>query len=141
MTRIYQSMWRSTAKAEAQDQLSGRTHYVDDSSLRFHHSRIISCDTAAGGLLFWLIESVSSDMNNTQRGFRYVVFDVFGNVVSNVSLDECVTTSKAANKACREFLAGVDAIKVTKEGIKRHKKQNGRDLDYLKEQIKNIKVA
>jgi hypothetical protein len=132
-------MYRSSAKYEAQDQLSGKTHYVDDDTLRFHHCRIISCDISHDGMLFWLIESVSLDMNNTKRGFRYVVFDVFGNVISRHDLADCVSTSKKARSELKEFLSGVNAFKITQEGIKQAKKQNERAYDFLNEQLKGLK--
>ena len=137
--RLYQSMHRSSAKYEAQDQLAGKTHYVDDDTLRFHHSRIISCDISHGGRLFWLIESCSLDMNNTKRGFRFVVFDIFGNVISRVGLEDAFKTSKAAKTMLKAFLDNVDADKVTKEGIKKFKKHNDASLAYLNEQLKQLK--
>ena len=139
--RLYQSMYRSSAKYEAQDQLKGRTHYVDDDSLRFHHCRIIQCDISHNGMLFWLIESVSMDMNNTKRGFRYVVFDVFGNVISRHDLKDCVSTSKKAYKELKEFLATVNALEITQNAIEAAKKNDQRNYDFLNEQLKNIKES
>lgn len=138
MTRLYQGMYRSNAKYEAQDQLAGRTHYVDDSTLRFHHARIVNCNIAHDGLLFWLVESVALDMNNTKRGCRFVVFDIFGNVISHVSLDKCFKTSKAANKACREYLETVDAKKITKEALKKRIESDKKEYWYLTEQLNKI---
>lgn len=139
MTRLYLSMYRSSAKYEAQDQLAGRTHYVDDDTLRFHHCRILSCDISHDGRLFWLIESISLDMHNTRRGFRYVVFDIFGNVISRHGLEDCFKTSKQASVALRAFLDNVDAEKVTKDGIAKFKKNNDSSLFFLNEQLKNMK--
>jgi hypothetical protein len=131
-------MYRSTAKYEAQDQLNGRTHYCDDSALRFHHARITMCDTASNGLLFWLIESVALDMNNTQRGFRYVIFDVFGNVVSRVNLENSFKTTKQALKAKNEFLATFDAMAHTKQALIDQKKHVDREFSYLEQQLKQV---
>lgn len=138
MTRLYQSVWKPTPKLEAQEHLCGRTHYVDDDTLRFHHAKILDCGISDNGLLCWLIESVSLDMRNTQRGFRYVVFDVFGNVISRVDLENSYKTSKAALKACREYLATVDAKAITKQAILDRKKQDAREYSYLEEQLKAI---
>lgn len=138
MTRLYQSVYRSTAKDEAQAQLAGKTHYVDSNTLKFHKSRIVDCEIVSCGLLFWIIESCALDMNNTKRGFRYVVFDVFGNVVSRVDLDGCFTTSKKARIACCEYLATVNALAITKAAIKEQKKRTDKEFSYLEEQIKKI---
>ncbi len=55
-------------RENAQNNLIGRTHYVDDDSLRFHKSKILSTYVTDGGLLFTLIESCSLDYNNSKRG-------------------------------------------------------------------------
>ena len=107
----------SDPKFNAQRCLSGLTHYVDDDTLRFHKSRIISTYVVDHGLLFALVESVALDMHNTKRGFRYVVFDTFGNVINRAPLDECYSTSKSATKAMWAYLGTVDAIAVTVAAI------------------------
>ena len=138
MTTLYQSVYRNSAKYEAQYQLTGRSHYVDDETLRFHHARVLSADIHADGKLFWLIESVSLDMRNTMRGFRYVVFDIFGNIISRVDLKHAFKTSKQARKALKAYLETVDADAVTIAGIKQFKKNNETSLFYLEEQLKRI---
>lgn len=87
-------------KHNAQRNLAGRTHYVDDDMLRFHKSRITASDERANGLLFQITTSDALDMCNTKRGFRTTVFDVFGTVVYCLDLDEAKSTSAAAEKAC-----------------------------------------
>lgn len=105
----------------AQYNLSGRTHYVDDGSLRFHKSRILACHVTDDGLLLALLESVSLDWDNSRRGFRGVVFDTFGHVVSTVELERCFSTRKAATKDMWERLNGLDAKAITREAIERAK--------------------
>ena len=87
------------AKYNAQRNLKGLTHYVDDDTLRFHHAKVLSAYHLFDGLLFFLLESCALDMHNTKRGFRAVVFDVFGTIVSRPNRKECCSTSKAALKA------------------------------------------
>lgn len=98
-------------KAIAQRALQGRTHYVDDDTLRFFHSRINSVRIECEGLLFLLVESVASDFRNTSRGFRFVAFDVTGTVVNDrYNSDTLLNTSAKAWKACEEWLAGFDPV-------------------------------
>ena len=86
-------------KANAQRNLRGRTHYVDDDTLRFHKARILSARVAANGLLFAIIESMSLDWDGTKRGFRGVIFDIFGNVVGNrADIDHAPRTRAAASR-------------------------------------------
>lgn len=83
-------------KYNAQRNLNGRTHYVEDDTLRWHHSRITSSRDLHGGLLFRVTCSDALDMNNTKRGFRTAVFDVFGTCVSRPELENAEKTSQKA---------------------------------------------
>jgi hypothetical protein len=88
----------SDPKHNAQKNLNGRTHYVDDDTLRFFGSRIISAYPTDDRLFFKIVESVATDHNKSRRGFRVVVFDLFGCAVFRPSFDECTSTSAAAVK-------------------------------------------
>jgi hypothetical protein len=83
----------------AQRNTSGRTHYYDADTLKYHHSRVRSSSHEVSGLLFCAVCSDSLDMHNTKRGFRYVVHDVFGTCISRQGLDGVFSTSKACRKA------------------------------------------
>ena len=107
----------SYPKTRAQSALNGRTFYVDDKTLRFHKSRISDSGISHNGLLFWLIESVALDMENTKRGFRFVVFDVTGRTIYRQNLIDTFKTKKQAKKALDELLADIDVMSETKEGI------------------------
>lgn len=98
-------------KYNAQRNLDGRTHYAEDDTLRWHKARITSSGQLGDswGLLFRITESVALDMHNRSRGFRCVVFDVFGTTVYHPDLENTFSSSAAAEKACNavEFdLAG-----------------------------------
>lgn len=97
--RLYQDRYFSNAKHHAQEALQGRTHYVDDSTLKFFSARITEARPIMDGLFYEIMESTSKDMNNTARGFRVVVFDVFGETVYRPDLSELRSTSAAARKA------------------------------------------
>lgn len=133
----------SDAKRNAQRNLSGRTHYVDDDTLRFHKSRIISTHITDNGLLFSLVEPVAMDIRNTQRGFRYVIFDVFGKVVSRVDIEHCWKSSKAARKAMWAELDSMDAKAVTLAAIDRQEAAHAREMAQLRANVAAIgqKVA
>src|SRR5262249_10466886 len=106
-------------KLNAQRNLAGRSHYVDDDTLRWHKSRILATQVVDNGLLFALIESCALDMHNSKRGFRHVVFDVYGGVISGEKLEEAHGSRAKAEKAMWQFLNSVDALKVTAEAIDR----------------------
>ena len=129
----------STPKYNAQRNLMGRTHYVDDDTLRFHKSKVISTYITDGGLLFALVESASKNWENMQRGFRYVIFDIFGNVVgTRAKLETMWSTSKSATKAMWAELNTLDAIAITKEAINRHEKQFAREIELTRAELAKL---
>ena len=85
-------------KRNAQQNLNGRTHYVDDDTMRFFGSRIVSAYPTDDGLFFKIVESVATEYDKSRRGFRVVIFDLFGCAVFRPSFDECTSTSAAAEK-------------------------------------------
>jgi len=113
---LYRDRYHSNPTAAAQDQLSGRTHYADPTTLRYFRSRIINAAPVADGLLFRIIESASMDPDHTRRGhgdrswrgFRFVVFDVWGWVVERPALDDMVRTSDKARAAFYDWLGTFD---------------------------------
>lgn len=86
----------------AQENLRGRTHYVDPDTLRFHKSRILSARPILSGAFFLIIESCALDYDNTRRGVRAVLFDLMGTTVYRPSLEDCRRTRE---QACRDFEA------------------------------------
>ena len=70
------------ATSNAQENLMGRTHYVDPQTLRFHKSRILSGRPVSMSAFFLIMESCALDYQNTRRGFRAVLFDLAGETVS-----------------------------------------------------------
>jgi len=88
----------SDPKRNAQENLDGRTHYADEETLKYFKARIVSAHADQNGLFFKMVESLSLDYDHTRRGFRVVVFDLFGYVVYRPSFDECTSTQAAAVK-------------------------------------------
>lgn len=132
MSNLYRNE-SSYPKVNAQRNLCGRTHYVDDDTLRFHKSRILSTHITDNGLLFALVESMSLDMNHTKRGYRYVIFDVFGTVVdgTRVELKDAFKSSKAATKAMWAALNGLDARKITTDAIASADRHHAMEMQQL----------
>ena len=97
------------AKAMTQRNLSGRTHYADDDTLKFFSARINSARTECHGLLLVITESTASGFNGPTRQHRFVAFDLFGAVV-NEREGQDFKRSEQADKAKREWLAGFDVL-------------------------------
>ena len=126
------------AKYDAQRNLSGRTHYVDDDSLRFHKSRILRSYHTDNGLLFGIIESCAADMHNTRRIFRPVIFDVFGTVLSRPTLEEGYSTRKAAEKHLWNALNSINAKAHTLAAIAEQEKRSKREYDDLRAKVRAL---
>lgn len=131
----------SNAKWNAQRNLTGRTHYVDDDTLRFHHSRILSSGTTDAGLIFWLIESCSLDMHNTKRGFRHVAFDVFGTVIERTTLEDAYATKDAARKGLWKHLNSFNAHTHTLKEIDRQQAQFVRECDDMRKTVAKLGLS
>lgn len=129
----------SDPKSNAQRNLCGRTHYVDDDTLRWHKSRVLLTTVADNGLLFAIVTSDALDMNNTKRGFRFVIFDVFGRVVERPKLGEAITTRKACERKLFEVLNGLDAKDITHKAIESARRYHTMEMDDLAKKVEAIK--
>ena len=125
-------------KVNAQRNLCGRTHYVDDDTLRWHKSRVMSAHVTDGGLLFAIVTSDALDMNNRRRGFRYAVFGLFGNVLARTELDQAYRTSDKARKAMWTALNAIDAKAVTLQAIAETEEQHSRDMAALRATVAKL---
>jgi hypothetical protein len=99
--------WNTVRNAERN--LDGITHYVDPSTRRYFHARVTYSGDHFHELIFAIVESVALDPNNTKRGFRYVLFDVFGSTIDRPGFDACVSSGSAAKK---RMYAALDALDV-----------------------------
>src|SRR5215469_7771867 len=81
----------------AQRNLGWRSHFVDADTLRFHKSRVLSCHITDDGLLLAIVHRDSLDWDNTRRGFRFTIFDVFGTVIASVELEAAFKTREQAS--------------------------------------------
>jgi hypothetical protein len=122
-------------KPNAQDNLQGRTHYVDDDTLRAFRSKIISTHIVYDGLFFALVESLSLDYNHTKRGFRYVIFDIFGTVIDRPKLEEAWRTSEKAEKAMWAQIDKIDPKAHTLDAIARHERHFATEMAELRNTV------
>jgi hypothetical protein len=119
------------ATINAQRNLCGRTHYVDQQTLRFHHSRILSARATDRGLLFAITTSDAVDINNSRREFRFVVFNLFGNVIARPELGQGFRTHQQAKKAMWAALNNIDAIAHTLVAVDRAKENFAKEMALL----------
>lgn len=118
MPQLYRNE-SSDPKINAQRNLCGRTHYVDDDTLRFHKSRVLSARHTDGGLLFAIVTSDAADFEGKSRVFRYTIFDVFGTVIDRPSLENGFRNSEKATAAMWDKLNSLNAAEITLAAIEK----------------------
>jgi hypothetical protein len=131
----------SDPKTNAQRNLCGKTHYVDDDTLRWHHSRVLSARPMDGGLLFGIVTSDALNFDNTRRGFRYVIFDLFGTVLDRPDLEHAFTSSEKATKAMWAVANAIDAKAVTLAAIEKAANDYAHEMYELRETVERIAAA
>ena len=129
----------SYPKNNAQMNLKHRTHYVEDSTLRYHKSRVLSSYHYADGLLFGLVESFADYEGN--RKFRGVVFNIIGHCVYRLDTDYGVNNSSKAKKLMMEFINSFDAKSDAVEALISQKRWIARDFDRAISNVTKEKAA
>ena len=109
--------------------LRGRTHYVDKDTLRFFKARIVGGAHQCSGTVFRLIESLPKGFDG-QRGFRFVAFDVFGNVLNE---REFFTSAQKATNVFYTWLGAFDLIGHYRETFATRASKAKREHDALRE--------
>lgn len=123
----------SDAKVNAQRNLDGRTHYVDSDTLRYFSSRILAAGDVDRGLLLYLLESTATNADKTARGFRFVVFDIWGTVIERASLSECWKTSEAARRAMWEWLNEFNTAAYYRDELSKRAARLGREAAHMRQ--------
>jgi len=106
----YQEKYFSRPVDYAQDQLNGRTHYVDDDTLKFFNARILEAGIFPAdqksehyGDFFYIVESLPFAWEG-ERIYRGVVFDKEGRTIYRPDSDQAYKTAKTARKHLYAFL-------------------------------------
>jgi hypothetical protein len=128
----------SDEKTNAQRNLTGRTHYADQDTLRYFKARILVTRITDNGLLFGLVESVALDPNNARRGYRAVVFDVFGTVLTRSSLEDARKSKAAAVKDLWAAFNSIDAKAHTLKAIEEQRSRAMREFDDLAAKVRAL---
>ena len=137
-TNPFRDAQRSTPVLNAQDALTGITHYCDPQTLRYHHSRIVGACVVSCGAFYKVIETCSQDYQNTRRGYRVVLFDLTGEAVYRPSLDELTRTREQADKAFYAWLNEFDELGHYRDKFNRKADQMARQIAVLNETCRTL---
>jgi hypothetical protein len=125
---------------QAQRNLEGLTHYVDDKTVASFKAKIHSVHVMEEGLMLCLVESVQAGPNaESGRVFRPVFFDVFGNTIYKPSIDDSDSTLKAANLSMWKQADEIDIIKATIEGVETKRDACQKQAEEYNELLEEIK--
>lgn len=125
---------------DAQMNLSGRSHYVDQGTLRFFGARILSTHVINNGQLFALVESKRSGFpSDSPREFGFVIFDLFGNAIELPSTGNCYKNRNAATRAMWKAAKTIDADAITKVGFKSERRSFNTQIRQLRRQLRESK--
>lgn len=105
---------------QAQRNLEGRTHYVDESTLRSFGAKVHSVHILDDGLLLGMVESLQKSFNPEEgRVWRPVFFDLFGNVVYRPDIEKSFDSVKKASTEMWKEADLLDADAITIMGIEK----------------------
>lgn len=125
---------------QAQRNLDGRNHYVDESTLRSFVSKIHNVYVMEDGLILGMVESVQAGPNaDSGRVYRPVFFDVFGGIIHRPSIEESAKTIKKAQAEFWQQAEEIDAVEATLDGLKAKQGQIEQELDGIKKLVREIK--
>lgn len=123
--------------SQAQRNLEGRTHYVDDKTLKAFDGKVHSTHVLDDGLVFGIVESVKPA--DAARSFRPVFFDLFGNVVARPELEDSSPSLAKAMTLFWSMAEDIDSPDVTIKGIKEKQKYLQDGIDKLDDLMKAIR--
>jgi len=135
---LFHSKYCTTARANAQSMLIGRTHYVDDNTLRYFNSRITGAQPSTFGLFYRITESCSRSYDGTGRGFRTVLFDLNGQTVYRPDLDSLHSTSAKAEKAFYAWFESFDPLAYYREELTTHPRRTHKRAANLEAAIESL---
>ncbi len=122
------------AANDAPQNLRDRTHYVDADTMKHFSARILNAGHSENGLLYWIVESVSSRPDNGGCTRRAVIFDVFGEVLTDRD-NWHKATDKAVDEAL-QFASTFDAAKHTAQKLQERAK---RDIETAKRTLATLR--
>jgi hypothetical protein len=127
------------AKRNAQANLAGRSHFVDDDTLRFFAGRVLSAYDAADGRLFVVVHSQKRGRDDYSREFGYAIFDLAGTVIAHSS--DKFKTGATARKHCAAALHEIDAEQATAAAIEHVRFWNQSDTRWAETYWNEVAVS
>lgn len=137
LPKLYKNEW-NVPIMNAQENLEGRTYHVDPTTLRCHKTRILSALPVSNGAFYKIIESTALDWDNKKRGFRAVLFDIFGNTVYRPDLDQCFTNKEKADKAFYAWFEEFNEFEHYREKIQMELAETKTQTKHLEEILGNF---
>lgn len=123
---------RNDATCDAQENLEGRSHYVEPATLRYHHSRIVGGGVHLCGAAYRVLEVTALDYDNSRRGYRAVLFDLTGRTIYHPKLEQCHRTKEQAMRAFWAWFETFDPLEYYRDRINEQTRQLTQEVEQLK---------
>lgn len=102
---------------QAQRNLNPRCDYAEEGELKTYAGQILSVNVLDDGLVLGIVESFQKGMDPSDRAFRSVFFNVFGDVVYKTPTEEAFDTQKKAQSDFWRRSDEIEAEKITLDGL------------------------
>jgi|TARA_R110001592_G_scaffold270044_1_gene536355 hypothetical protein len=119
------------ARYNAQHNLCGRSHFVDEHTLRYFKGRVLSAYDRADGRLFVVVHSQATSFNDFTRVYSYAIFDLAGNVIAGQA--QHYKSAATARKHCADMLALLDADQLTLDALSYLEGRFANDISYARQ--------
>jgi hypothetical protein len=142
-------------KYNAQRNLSGKSHYCEDETLRYFARRITYSTAICNGMLFAVIDSHGIEYKNDKRGFFLTIFDPTGTTIDIENVTKktadpakpwdnkriAYPTTQAARKALREIEPKINVVRIVSEAIHNIRYQAKSEIQQLRTENRLYRVA
>lgn len=125
----------------AQRNLMGRTHYVDPGTLRSFRSKVLGSQVLGNGLMFGIVTSDAIDHQNRSRGFNYVIFDLWGEIIARTRGEGSFRSSKKATDAMWIKFGEINPYTHTQEAINRAQACYLKEMAELKGKVVEMSIG
>ena len=126
-------------KLSAQNALAGKSHYVDDGTLRFFNAKVNDAGPICEGLFYFVRESKDTSFDGDCREHDIVYFDVFGSVVEEMyrKSKDAVTCSNAYELSMApQRLFDIDVVEYYQTRLADKKKQLEKEVENFGKALK-----
>ena len=137
--RPFASTWRSNKNDEAADMMGARSHFYDESSMRFFGCRVAWCDDRMDGIIMVAVMSQKVGFDSSAgREWRFAIHDFTGHHLAG---DSGYSSRALAEKALAAAVATLDPAAIVRDALTRELRTVDRAAKNLRAGIRKLPRA